>query len=386
MPSPIQMTRTSPTRVLDAKLFDRVMNAQHRASLVPSRCFLHRKLAEQMMDRRSFVKRETPVVLEVGAHSGWFLREMVRQKKFFGCKQYIQTDTSEEALNRIYNDVKDELPAGMEFVQICCDEEEPGALGIPSRSVDMAVSNLSLHWANELEPTLINIRNALKRDAFLLASILGGNTLYELRSAFTLTDLEVRGGVSPHVSPMLDGAGVSELVMQSGFALPNIDMDRYVLSYESPFHLMEHLRDMGETACHLQRTAFLGRSSLTAMASVYERLYAKDGLCPATFEVFHTIAWSPSPTQPKPLERGSAQVSLTQVTTTLHREFQQALVDSSKKPDDVELQRKAEELYARLQEAMKEEQEGRGMETDIDKQLAASKSKHKQPAPPERNR
>jgi SAM-dependent methyltransferase len=311
---------------------------------------------------------------------------MIKQKKFFGCKQYIQTDSSEDALNRIYNDVKHELPAGVEFVQICCDEEEPGAFGLPARSVDMAVSNLSLHWVNELEPTLVNIRNALKRDAFLLAAILGGNTLYELRSAFTLADLEVRGGVSPHVSPMLDGAGMSELIMQSGYALPNIDMDRYVLTYETPFHLMEHLRDMGETACHVQRTGSLARSSLTAMASVYERLYSKDGLCPATFEVFHTIAWSPSPDQPKPLERGSAQVSLTQVTTSLHREFQQALVESSKRPDDIELQKKAEKLYADLQEAMKEENEMRGVETDLDKQMAANKTKHRSPAPPERNR
>lgn len=385
MPSPLQLTRTSPTRVLDAAMFDRAVLAMRRGSLIPQRCDIHRRLSQQMLDRRSFVKRDTPVILEVGAHAGWFLREMIRQKRFFGCKQFIQCDVSEDALNNIYRDVKDDLPAGMELVQICCDEDEPGCFEIPSRSVDMAVSCLSLHWVNELENALVSIRAALKRDAFLLAAVLGGNTLYELRSSFTLADMELRGGVSPHVSPMLDGAGVSELIMQSGYSLPNIDMDRYVLTYETPFHLMEHLQDMGEAACHVQRNEHMPRANLTAMAAVYERLYGKDGVIPATFEVFHTIAWSPSPDQPQPLERGSAQVSLTQVTTQLHREFQEALVESSKRPDDKALQAKAEALYAKLQEAMEAEHSQRGVKGDFEK-LRERTSDHRAPAPPSRFR
>jgi NADH dehydrogenase [ubiquinone] 1 alpha subcomplex assembly factor 5 len=386
MPSPLQMTRTSPTRHLEAKLFDRFTNAMNRATAIPERCDLHRRLAEQMIERRTFVKRETPVILEVGAHTGWFLRHMLQQKKYFGCKQYIQTDTSEDLLNRNYRELRHLLPPTIEFVQICCDEEEPGAFELPDRSVDMAVSCLSLHWVNELENALVNVRNALKRDAFLLAAVYGGNTLYELRSSFTLADLECRGGVSPHVSPMLDGAGISELVMQSGFALPNIDMDRYVLTYETPFHLMEHLQDMGEGACHLQRNPHLPRINLAAMAAVYERLYGKDGVVPATFEVYHTIAWSPSPDQPQPLERGSAQVSLTQVSSQLHRQFQEALVASSKRPDDKALQARAEELYAALQEAMEEENAKR-VEPDEEAVKAAKRSQsYKSPAPPEQYR
>jgi NADH dehydrogenase [ubiquinone] 1 alpha subcomplex assembly factor 5 len=382
MPSPIQLTRTSPTRHIDARLFDRVTNAMHRSYAAPARCDLHRRLAEQMLDRRAFVKRDTPVILEAGSHTGWFLRHMLAKKQYFGCKQYIQCDTSEELLNRNYQDCKDLIPPGMEFVQICCDEEEPGAFELPDRSVDMAVSCLSLHWVNELENALVNIRNVLKRDAFLLASIFGGNTLYELRSAFTLADMESRGGVSPHVSPMLDGAGVSELILKAGFALPNIDMDRYVLTYDTPFHLMEHLQDMGEGACHLQRAPFLPRSTVTAMAAIYERLYSKDGLCPATYEVFHTIAWSPSPDQSQPLERGSATISLTQVSSKLHREFQEALVAASKRPEDKTLQTKAEELYARLQEAMEQENAARGIPSD-DEKISGRTERHHAPAPPE---
>ena len=170
--------------------------------------------------------------------------------------------------------------------------------------------------------------------------------------------------------------------MQSGFSLPNVDVDRYVLTYDSPFHLMEHLQDMGEGASHLMRRNALPKSSLTAMAAVYERIYGREGSCPATFEVFHTIAWSPSPDQPQPLERGSAQLSLAQITTRLHREFQDALAAAAQRPDDRELQKKAEDLYKRLHEAMEAENEDRGYVNDTELIKTRSESRGT-PAPPE---
>ncbi|KAJ2056071.1 NADH dehydrogenase [ubiquinone] 1 alpha subcomplex assembly factor 5, partial [Coemansia sp. S155-1] len=36
----------------------------------------------------------------------------------------------------------------------------------------------------------------------------------------------------------------------------------------------------------------------------------EDGSIPATFQVIYMIGWKPDPSQPKPLARGSGQVSL----------------------------------------------------------------------------
>ncbi|KAG9071369.1 NADH dehydrogenase [ubiquinone] 1 alpha subcomplex assembly factor 5 [Linnemannia hyalina] len=36
----------------------------------------------------------------------------------------------------------------------------------------------------------------------------------------------------------------------------------------------------------------------------------EDGTVPATFQILYMIGWKPSPTQNKPLERGSAKHSL----------------------------------------------------------------------------
>lgn len=382
MPSPLKMTRSAPTRLLDAPMFNRYIKAIQRAKAdAHSQDTLHARVATHMIERRKFVKRKTPVVLDVGAHSGWFLRHMLNEKggetavKDWGIKQYIQVDVSEEALDNVYHAVKDKLPPEIELVQICADEEQPRPFEVPDRSIDMAVSCLSLHWVNQLEPAMINIRNVLRRDGFLLLAMFGGNTLFELRSAFALSDVECKGGVSAHVSPQIDGAGISTLVLQSGFTLPAVDMDRFVLSYKDAFQLCEHLQRMGEQACHLSgsgRLATSNRTTLAAMAAVYDKMYRKNGRCPATFEVFHSICWAPSPQQPQPLERGSGQISLASVGTSLHKEFSRAMAEAAKNPNDKALQERADALYKELRKEMEQQaQRGLGSTPEMNELLSA---------------
>lgn len=394
MSSPVIMTRVAPTRIQDAPMFNRYVKALQRSNVKSATQFhLHRQLAQQMLERRKFVRRPSPIILEVGAHTGWFLRHMLEQKEYFGCKQYIQCDVSEERLNENYNEIKHLLPEGMELVQICADEEQPNRpFEVPDRSIDMAVSCLSLQWVNMLEQTMVNIRNVLKRDGFFMLSMFGGNTLYEMRSAFALSDIECRGGMTAHMSPMIDGAGLSSLTLQAGFSLPSIDMDRFVLSYKSPFDVMEHVQQMGEQACHNTKDVLLmpsSKTTLSCMAAVYDKMYRKNGLVPATYEVFHTICWSPSPDQPQPLPRGSGQVSMASVGSSLHKEFSMALAESAKNPNDKALQQKADDLYKQLRAEMEQQaQQGLAGSPEAAEILLAENQKspsHRAPAPPNEN-
>src|SRR5829696_4736499 len=78
-------------------------------------------------------------------------------------------------------------------------EEE--ALPFNDASLDLVVSALALQFVNDLPGTLVQIRRALKPDGLLLAALLGGDTLTELRQAFAIAEAEVEGGASPHVAP-----------------------------------------------------------------------------------------------------------------------------------------------------------------------------------------
>ena len=68
-------------------------------------------------------------------------------------------------------------------------------------SLDLVVSSLSLHWVNDLPGCFNAIMKSLKPDGVFMASMYGGETLFELRSALQLAESERKGGISPHISP-----------------------------------------------------------------------------------------------------------------------------------------------------------------------------------------
>ena len=89
------------------------------------------------------------------------------------------------------------------FPRVAADEE---ALPFADGSLDLVVSALALQFVNDLPGTLIQIRRALKPDGLLLAALIGGDSLSELREAFAEAESEIEGGISPRVAPFADVA------------------------------------------------------------------------------------------------------------------------------------------------------------------------------------
>src|SRR5690606_39844301 len=91
------------------------------------------------------------------------------------------------------------------------------ALPFADESLDLVVSALVLQYVNDLPGTLAQIRRALKPDGLLLAAVLGGQTLQELREAFSLAEAEVEGGASPRIAPFADVRDFGSLLQRAGF-------------------------------------------------------------------------------------------------------------------------------------------------------------------------
>ena len=112
-------------------------------------------------------------------------------------------------------------------------------------ALDLVVSGLALHFVNDLPGTLVQIRRALRPDGLLVAALLGGDTLTELRAAFAAAEAEIEDGISPRVLPFADLRELGALLQRAGFALPVTDVDRLTVRYASPLALMHDLRRMG---------------------------------------------------------------------------------------------------------------------------------------------
>ena len=191
-------------------------------------------------------------------------------------------------------------------------ESDSETLGMPPESLDLAVSALALQFVNDLPGVLAQIRRALRPDGLLLAAMIGGDTLSELRQSFAAAEAECEGGMSPRVAPFADLRDIGSLLQRAGLALPVTDVDRVVVRYDSAFALMADLRRMGATNILLERRhAPTRRATMLRMAQIYaERFADPDGRLRATFDVIWLSAWAPHESQPKPLRPGSAKVSL----------------------------------------------------------------------------
>ncbi|KAJ1961574.1 hypothetical protein IWQ62_003816 [Dispira parvispora] len=279
--------------------------------------YLRDEVAHWLVDRLRDIKRRHGTIVELGAHSGHLAKHLDRELT----DTVIQCDASPRML---YRDQHQELrsrngvvegeeeiegegePVNVEYRVM--DEEK---LDFKENSVEAIVSNLSLHWVNDLRGTLVQIRRALVPDGMFLGAMLGGDTLFELRTSLQLAELEREGGISPRVSPMANPRDMTDLLSQAGFTLTTVDVDELVVNYPSPLHLMQDLRAMGESNAVLQRRPYLPRDTLMAASSIYNQLHGnEDGTVPATFQIIFLIGWKPHSSQPQPKPRGSATTSL----------------------------------------------------------------------------
>ncbi len=191
----------------------------------------------------------------------------------------------------------------------------PEHLPLEPGSIDLAVSLLALHEANDIPGMLVQIRRALRPDGLFLGCMAGAATLFELRDALLAAEVELHGGASPRVIPFTDVRDAGALLQRAGFALPVADVETVTVRYDNLFGLMTDLRAMGAANTLEARSRKPATRTLFARAAqIYaERHSDADGRIRATFSLVWMSGWAPDPSQQKPLKPGSAQVSLASI-------------------------------------------------------------------------
>ena len=271
-------------------IFDRrlLRARQSRARALGPATFLLDRVAEEMGERLSVVLRQFDRAVDLGTPNDALRRVLAAGGKI--------TTLVAASLS---------VTADGSSLAVAADEE---ALPFADASLDLVVSALALQFVNDLPGTLIQIKRALKADGLLLAAMIGGDSLSELREAFAEAESEIEGGISPRVSSFADIRDLGALLQRAGFALPVIDSDRVTVRYDNPLALMHDLRAMGATNILTERRRTpLKRATLQKMLEIYARRFADaDGRLRATFEIVWLTGWAPHENQQKPLKPGSA--------------------------------------------------------------------------------
>jgi NADH dehydrogenase [ubiquinone] 1 alpha subcomplex assembly factor 5 len=283
---------TAEPRIFDRRLL--MLRRNRVAAGASAHDFLLARVADDLADRLSAINRQFPLALNLGAYHGLLSR---RLRRLPGVGLVIDMEPARRLLTQC------------DSPKVQADEE---ALPFADQSLNLVVSGLSLQLVNDLPGVLIQIRRALAPDGLLLAALLGGATLNELRNALLLAEAEIEGGASPRVAPFADVRDLGALLQRAEFALPVADAETVTVTYAHPLALMRELRAMGASNVLLaRRKTPLRRATLARAAEIYaDRFGLSNGRVPATFEIITLTGWAPHSSQQQPLAPGSAKQRL----------------------------------------------------------------------------
>jgi SAM-dependent methyltransferase len=290
MPQP-----SPPPPIFDSALVNRRLDrAWARASPDAKPDFLLARAAQELGERLSLIKRRFAIAADIGSPGPHGAAALAAGGQADCVIRLAPTEAS--------------LGAG-EFFRAVGDLER---LPVGEGRLDLAVSLLALQTVNDLPGALIQMRRALKADGLLMAAMLGGDSLTELRQSLTIAESEILGGAAPRVAPFVDVRALGGLAQRAGLALPVVDLDRSTVRYSDILALMNDLRAFGAAnALHARSRKPLRRDVLARAGAVYAEQFADpDGRLRATFDILWLSGWAPHESQPKPLQPGSAKTRL----------------------------------------------------------------------------
>ncbi|HMA32461.1 MAG TPA: malonyl-ACP O-methyltransferase BioC [Casimicrobiaceae bacterium] len=257
---------------------------------------LQREVGTRMAQRLDYVKLAPAAILDAGCGTGEAIGELSARypgARIVGLDLALPMVEAARAravsgrsmLDRLLRPFAGGRAARMPRF-VCADIASLPLAGV---SVDLAWSNLALQWVNDLPRAFAEFRRVLKVGGLLTFTTFGPDTLRELRSAFA----GVGGGT--HTNRFVDMHDIGDMLLHAGFAGPVMDMERIVLTYDTPRAMLAELKAIG--AANRTRGRPRGLTGRGRWSRVTARLEAlrRDGRIPATFEIVYGHAWKGEP-------------------------------------------------------------------------------------------
>jgi malonyl-CoA O-methyltransferase len=242
--------------------FDRAARSYGEASR------LEGEVASRMLERLDYIRLAPRRVLDAG--SGPPRRELRRR---YPQASVIALDFS-LAMLRPRGFLRGLLAGNL--LQVCADLER---LPIADGAIDLAWSNMALHWLDEPLAAFRELRRVLAPGGLLMFSMLGPDSLKELRAA----------AGEERVHRFIDMHDVGDMLLAAGLSAPVMDMEMLTVAYAAPERLLQDLRASGQTSARADRPRGL------AGRGFGRRLRRALGDKPqATYEIVYGHAWAPA--------------------------------------------------------------------------------------------
>lgn len=172
-----------------------------------------------------------------------------------------------------------------------------GSTGAPLQvptDVDMVWANMALHLHSHPLALLVKWHALLKVGGFVMFSCIGPDTARELQALYD------RHGWGPALHPLTDMHDWGDMLLESGFADPVMDMERITLTYSSAEALLDDCRAWGRNLHSQRHPRLRGKAFRQQLLHAIEHEWPRsaDGHLCATVELIYGHAFKPSPRLP----------------------------------------------------------------------------------------
>ena len=273
------MTTTSRPPTLDPPAVSRWQRIAPPASP-----WLHEEVARRMQDRLQWIKLQPQVWAHWGALRGGVQAHSQLAALHPNSACFIVETQEGRAQAAIKNIVKPWWRPSQ------WRAASPRFEAPPPASVDMLWANMALHESADPQALLAAWHQALKVVGFLMFSCLGPDTVRELHALYA------RLGWPPAGHELTDMHDWGDMLVQTGFAEPVMDMERITLTYETPARLLRELAELGRNFHPGRFPALRGRQWKARLERELEaQLAGADGRLSLTFEVIYGHALKAAP-------------------------------------------------------------------------------------------
>lgn len=260
--------------MLDKKIICRHFN--NAAECYDTASILQDEIAKRLTERLDYIKLQPSKVLDLGSGTGKLSKGLLKR---YPKASVIALDLALEMAKKS----KKQGGWRRKLQTVCADAEQ---LPIKSECVELLISNLMLHWCNDLNNTFVGFHRVLAPNGLLLFTLFGPDTLKELRQSWGDVDN------TAHTSDFPDMHEVGDALLQAGFINPVMDMEVITMTYDSVDQLMKDIKTTGSSNSHCERgKGLMGTQKFKVFKQAYEQFKTHDGHYPTTWEVVYGHAW-----------------------------------------------------------------------------------------------
>jgi len=261
-------TGTSPDKRWVGRSFARAAGRYDRLAL------LQRGVADDLLELVTAAGMLPQRIVDIGAGTG-YCAEWLRAR--YGDAELLLLDLAPAMLEQ----ARRRPVLGRSACFLCGDAER---LPLQAAAADLLVSNLALQWCGDLPAALAELRRVAAPGALLAASLFCGDTLTELRSAWSQVD------AYSHVNRFVGCEELAGLLQGAGWHSPVLTETVLEPRYPAVEQLLRELKGWGAGNSTLDRPRHLtGKGRLAAMVRAYQAAMAGAEVR-ATFRVATVLA------------------------------------------------------------------------------------------------